>query len=256
IIEKIEIAPPGFINIRFTHAYTAGIIPAILNKGENFGKSDIYTGKKAIVEFVSANPTGPLTVGHGRNAVSGDTIASLLEWIGYTVDREYYFNNAGRQMRVLGDSVKYRYLQLLGEQIEFPEDHYQGEYITDIAKKLFEQYGQSLRENAPADLFKDTAEKEIFADIEKTLQSIGIVFKTYYNENTLYTDGKIENVLTQFTEKNLSYQSEGATWLKLSEMGQDADKVIIKSTGEPTYRLPDIAYHTTKFIRGYDLIVD
>lgn len=256
IIDKIDVAPPGFINIRFTHAYTSGIITAILSKGESFGKSDIYTGKKAIVEFVSANPTGPLTVGHGRNAVSGDTIASLLEWIGYTVDREYYFNNAGRQMRVLGDSVKYRYLQLLGEKIDFPEDHYQGEYIIDIAKKLHGQYGDSLRENAPADLFKDTAEKEIFADIEKTLTSIGIVFKTYYNENSLYTDGKIDDVLKQFKEKNLSYDSEGATWLKLSEMGQESDKVIIKSTGEPTYRLPDIAYHTTKFNRGYDLIVD
>lgn len=256
LIEKIEVAPPGFINIKFTHGYISGIINTVLNKSDSFGKSDLHSGKKAIVEFVSANPTGPLTVGHGRNAVSGDTIASLLEWIGYSVDREYYFNNAGRQMRVLGDSVKFRYLQLLGEQIEFPEDHYQGEYITDIARKLHEQYGDTLRENAPADLFKDTAEKEIFADIEKTLKSIGIVFQTYYNENSLYTDGKIDDVLKQFKENNLSYESDGATWLRLSEMGQDADKVIIKSTGEPTYRLPDIAYHTTKFNREYDLIVD
>src|SRR5574338_432866 len=149
IIKKTEIAGPGFINFFFTPVYTSKIIKEILDKKENFGKSDKYKGKRANVEFVSANPTGPLTVGHGRNAVVGDTIANLLEWIGYEVDREYYFNNAGRQMRVLGESVKLRYLEILGDKINFPEKHYQGEYIKDIARQLFIKHGDKLRDESP-----------------------------------------------------------------------------------------------------------
>lgn len=255
-IKDASIAAPGFINFTFTQEFTNTILSTVLQKGQNFGKSDKFNGKKALVEFVSANPTGPLTVGHGRNAVSGDTIASLLSWAGYTVHREYYFNNAGRQMRVLGDSVRLRYLQLLGREMDFPEDYYQGEYITEIARQMVEEFGESLINNTDTDLFKDRAEQEIFKDISATLKSIGIVFDSFYNENTLYTEGKIDEVLKEFEEKGLSYKSEGATWLKLSAMGQENDKVIIKSTGEPTYRLPDIAYHVTKFKRGYDVIVD
>ena len=138
VIAKIEIAGPGFINFFFQAGFYCQIIKEIRNEDGNYGRSDDSKGKKANVEFVSANPTGPLTVGHGRNAVFGDTIANLLEWVGYEVDREYYFNNAGRQMRVLGDSVKYRYLELLGEKIDFPEDYYQGGYIKDIAQSLYE----------------------------------------------------------------------------------------------------------------------
>ena len=158
IIYKIEIAGPGFINFFFTPEYIAGIIKTIFEKRENFGKSEKYKGIRANVEFVSANPTGPLTVGHGRNAVVGDTIANLLEWIGYEVDREYYFNNAGRQMRVLGDSVRIRYLQLLGEKIVLPEDYYKGEYIKDIAKALINEFGDSLKEENAEGKFKQKAE--------------------------------------------------------------------------------------------------
>lgn len=256
IIEKIEIAGPGFINFYFSTEYVTRIIKDILEVRDSFGRSQKHSGKKAIVEFVSANPTGPLTVGHGRNAVYGDTVANMLEWVGYNVDREYYFNNAGRQMRVLGESVKYRYLELTGNGVEFPEDHYQGEYIKDIAKGLFEQYGDKLI-NEPGDgLFRETAEKEIFKDIENTLARLNIKFQNYFNENSLYEDGKIKELLKIFSQRNLSYEKDGATWLKLTELGNEQDKVIVKSTGEPTYRLPDIAYHTTKFDRGYDLMVD
>ena len=136
VISKTEIAGPGFINFFFTPVFIAEITKDILKEVDNYGQSNKYSGKKANVEFVSANPTGPLTVGHGRNAVVGDTIANLLEWIGYHVDREYYFNNAGRQMRVLGDSVRLRYLEFCGEEKDFPEDYYQGEYIKDIARKI------------------------------------------------------------------------------------------------------------------------
>jgi arginyl-tRNA synthetase len=256
IISKIEIAGPGFINFFFTPSFTAEIIKEINRSPDSYGRTDKYSDKKANVEFVSANPTGPLTVGHGRNAVCGDTIANMLEWIGYEVDREYYFNNAGRQMRVLGDSVKKRYQQLLGEKIDFPEDYYQGEYIKEIAKKLSDEYGDKLRDENPEGIFKQRAEKEIFEEIKGTLARLKIIHKIFYNENTLYEDGKIESLLNNYKEKNLSYEKDGAVWFKLTEVGGETDKVIVKSTKEPTYRLPDIAYHITKFERGYDLIVD
>jgi arginyl-tRNA synthetase len=256
ILDKIEIAGPGFINFRFTQNYIPQIIKEVLNTGDSFGKSKKYDGKIAQVEFVSANPTGPLTVGHGRNAVTGDTVSNLLEWIGYKVEREYYFNNAGRQMRVLGDSVRLRYLELLGENIDFPEEYYQGEYIKDIAAKLKSEHGDLLKNEDPEGIFKSTAEQEIFKDINKTLERLNIHFKNYYNENSLYEQGKIKGLIEEFKKKNLSYEKDGAVWMKFSELGNEQDKVIVKSTGEPTYRLPDIAYHISKFERGYDLMVD
>ncbi|MEW5844501.1 MAG: arginine--tRNA ligase [Bacteroidota bacterium] len=259
VIEKIEIAGPGFINFYFNPSYNTKIINEILQQGKNFGRAAIHTGKKVMVEFVSANPTGPLTVGHGRGAVVGDTVANMLEWIGYTVDREYYFNDAGRQMRVLGDSVKLRYLELLGQSAkggDFPEDYYQGEYIKEIAAALKNENGDKLVNENPEGIFKQRAEKEIFADIIKTMERIGIKMKNFYNEHTLYEDGKIKSLLDEFKKKNLSYEKDDAVWLKLTELGNEHDKVIVKSTGEPTYRLPDIAYHITKYERGYDLMID
>ncbi len=259
IIEKIEIAGPGFINFYFTASYNSQIVRYVLFEKENFGKSKKYAGKKAMVEFISANPTGPLTVGHGRNAVVGDTVANMLEWIGYSVDREYYFNNAGRQMRVLGDSVRLRYLESLGQSAEggeFPEDYYQGEYIKEIASKLKDEFGDKLVNEDAEGKFKQTAEKEIFADIIKTMERIQIRMKNFFNENTLYEEGKIKALLDEFKKKNLSYEKDNAVWLKLTELGNDQDKVIVKASGEPTYRLPDIAYHITKYDRGYDLMID
>ncbi len=256
IVLDVKIAGPGFINFYFTNQFTAKVIEEILEKGDDYGKSNLNSGKKANVEFVSANPTGPLTVGHGRNAVVGDTIANLLEWVGYSVDREYYFNNAGRQMRVLGDSVKLRYLELLGKRIEFPEDYYQGGYIKDIAEKIKDEYGNKLEDESPEGIFKDRAEKEIFEGIKATLENLKIRHNIFYNEKKLYDEGKIEDLLNSLKEKNLSYEKDGAVWFKLTELGCEQDKVIVKATGEPTYRLPDIAYHLTKFERGYDLMVD
>ncbi len=256
IIAKIEIAGPGFINFFFTNEFIAAITSEILDAGDKYGKSEKYNGKLANVEFVSANPTGPLTVGHGRNAVYGDTISNLLEWAGYKVDREYYFNNAGRQMRVLGDSVRLRYLELLGNKIEFPADYYQGEYIKDIAQSLLNEFGNKLVDEPAEGKFKDKAEGEIFKDIKASLERLGIIHKIFYNENSLYKEGKITSAIENFKEKNLAYEKDGALWLKLTELGNDQDKVIVKSTGEPTYRLPDIAYHITKFERGYDLMID
>ncbi|MFZ1288816.1 MAG: arginine--tRNA ligase [Melioribacteraceae bacterium] len=256
IIPKIEIAGAGFINFYFSPKFVNKKIKAIIENGDKFGFSNEFSGSNANVEFVSANPTGPLTVGHGRNAVLGDTLANLLEAIGYSVDREYYFNNAGRQMRVLGASVAARYLEKLNLPNDFKEDYYQGEYIKDIAQKIVDKYSDTFKDDIENEIFKNTAEKEIFDDIKSTLKRIGIEFNQFYNEDDLYKNGNIDSLIKFLEEKNLSYKKDGAVWLKFSELGQEVDKVIVKSAGEPTYRLPDIAYHKTKFDRGYDLIVD
>jgi arginyl-tRNA synthetase len=209
------------------------------------------------VEFVSANPTGPLTVGHGRNAVLGDTIARLYEWSGASVDREYYFNNAGRQMRVLGQSVQARYHEVQqSNKVPFPEGGYEGEYIKDIAQAMYDELGASLLGTEDHTPFKERAEAEIFADIKQTLKRMSIEMDSFYNEHSLYSSKAIDKVVEQLREKGLVYQKDDATWLKTTEFGKDKDTVLIKRTGEPTYRLPDIAYHITKLERGYDLAVD
>jgi arginyl-tRNA synthetase len=254
-VEKVEVAGPGFINFKLSPSFYIQRIKEILTQGENFGKLKLGEGKKANVEFVSANPTGPLTVGHGRNAVLGDTIANILEWVGYDVTREYYFNNAGRQMKILADSVRLRYLELLGEKIDYPEDYYQGDYIKDIAKMLIDEYGDKLKDGADLKIFKEKAEKVIFDDIKKTLKRLGIEFDVYYNEDWLY-EKKIWEVVEELEKKGYVYEEDGAKWFKLTALGGGQDKVLVKSTGEPTYRLPDIAYHIEKFKRGFDLIVD
>ena len=256
LVAAVEVAGPGFINFSFTGNYYLRQLEELVRTGDSYGRSALGRGRKVQVEFVSANPTGPLTVGHGRGAVFGDTIARMLEWTGHEVEREYYFNNAGRQMRILGDSVRHRYLELLGDQEQFPDDYYQGEYIRDIARHLVESYGDSLRAEPAEGKFKEQAETEIFADIKKTLGALGIVFRSFYNENWLYEQGKIAEVVAELRAKGLAYDSEGAVWFRTSALGLEKDKVIVKSTGEPTYRLPDIAYHREKFRRGYDLMID
>lgn len=255
LIARVEIAGPGFINIFLDQAIWATVLPSIAEQGERFGCSTVGNGRRVLVEFVSANPTGPLSVGHGRNAVLGDAIARVLTASGYTVQREYYFNDAGRQMRVLGESTRARYLELLGLPNTFPEDGYQGDYIYDIARAMIGEAGDGFK-TADVAVFKDRAQQAIFADIDATLKRIGIGFDTYFNEHTLYEDGRIYEVVDALRAKNLVYEKEGATWFKTSELGQEQDRVIIKSTGEPTYRLPDIAYHLDKFQRGYDWMVN
>lgn len=255
-ISAVEIAGPGFINFRFAQDYLFDELKEILNSGANYGKTDAYQGKKVLVEFVSANPTGPLTVGHGRNAVLGDTVSRLLEWTGAEVEREYYFNDAGRQMRVLGESVQARYLELLGKSDVFPEGGYEGEYIRDIAQALVDEKGNELVDAKDEKPFKEKAEEEIFADISRTLDRMGIKMDSYFNEHSLYEDGKIDETIQKLRDLNLAYDKDGAVWFKTTEFGKDKDTVLVKSTGEPTYRLPDIAYHANKLDRGFDLCVD
>lgn len=255
-ISAVEIAGPGFINFRFSEAFLFAELDEILKSGESFGKSDGNQGKRVLVEFVSANPTGPLTVGHGRNAVLGDTVSRMLEWTGADVEREYYFNDAGRQMRVLGESVRARYLELLGKKAEFPEGGYEGEYIRDIAQSLADEKGEGLLEAEDEKPFKEKAEEEIFADISGTLERMKIKMDSYFNEHSLYEDGKIEETIEKLRELGLAYDKDGAVWFKTTEFGKDKDTVLVKSTGEPTYRLPDIAYHANKLDRGFDLCID
>ena len=253
-IEDITVTPPGFINFVIKSIFYQNQIKSIIKDGSSFGKEKIGKGKSANVEFVSANPTGPLTVGHGRNAVIGDTVSNILEWHDYKVIREYYYNDAGKQMRVLAKSVESRYFDLNNKQSEFPKDGYQGEYIIDIAKEIIQSFGKNLHKNDST--FLSEAERVIFKQIKDSLKKLRIKFDTFTNEKSFYDSGAIEKLLSQLKDKDLIYEKEGATWYRSTSVGGKQDKVFIKSTGEPTYRLPDTAYHKDKIIRSYDLIVD
>ena len=253
-IEGITATKPGFINFVIKPSYYQNNLKLIIKNQENFGKNFKGKGKSANVEFVSANPTGPLTVGHGRNAVIGDTVSNILEWHDYNVTREYYYNDAGKQMRTLGQSVESRYFEYVKKPFEFPSDGYQGEYIIEIAKNIANNYGESLEQND--EKFLTEAEKVIFGQIENSLNSLGIKFDTFTNEKSFYESGAIKKLLSQLKSKELIYQKDDATWYKSTKIGAKQDKVYIKSTGEPTYRLPDTAYHKDKIKRGYDVIVD
>lgn len=254
--EKVEIAGPGFVNLTVNIKLWQQLLATIEDAGPDFGRSSIGRNQKVLVEFVSANPTGPLSIGHGRQAILGDSIARLLEATGHEVYREYYYNDAGRQMRVLGESARARYLELLEEPFTFPEDGYQGEYINDIGRKLVDEYGKDLVNHESVEPFKKMAERTIFKDISATLARMGIVFDNYYNEQSLYENGHIDSVVDELTQKGLVYEKDNATWFKTTEFGQEQDRVIIKSSGEPTYRLPDIAYHREKFKREFDQMID
>ena len=255
-IERAEVAGPGFLNIFLAPAYCRAGLARILGEGERFGTDVEGRGQRAMVEFVSANPTGPLTLGHGRQGILGDSVARLFRAMGYETTREYYFNNAGRQMRVLGESVRARYLELLGRSAAFPQDGYQGDYIREIAAALRDRHGEALQEEGHDDVFRQAAEDAIFADIRRTLDRLGIRFDVYSNEALLYTDGKVEATLSALREAGLVYEKDGAVWLRLSATGRPQDRVLVKSTGEPTYRLPDIAYHREKLVRGFDRILN
>lgn len=256
IFRSVDIAGPGFVNLSVHDEFWQKILPRACGQGDSYGLSESGAGKKVLVEFVSANPTGPLSVGHGRQAALGDAVARLLIATGHGVTREYYYNDAGRQMRVLGESTRARYLELLDRPACFPEDGYQGEYIRDIGRQLVEEYKDSLVDTTDVTPFKAKAEAVIFADIKNTLSRLGIEFDSYYNEHSLYENGKIDEVVGQLRVKGLVYEHEGAVWFKTSELGLEKDRVIIKNTGEPTYRLPDIAYHQEKYRRGFDWMVN
>ena len=254
IIEKYSVTKPGFLNFHISNTYYQKTVINIISSSESFGLTNIGQNKTANVEFVSANPTGPLTVGHGRQAVLGDTIANILEWHNYKVTREYYYNDAGRQMRILAESVAARYFNLIGKKYNFPDDGYKGEYIISIANEIINNHGEQLETNS--EVFRKEAEKTIFKDIKKTLDSIGIKHDVFSNEQTYYDNGSIDSLVKELSKKNLIYKSDGAVWFKATDLGLEKDRVYYKSSGEATYRLPDTAYHRHKLDRAFDLVVD
>lgn len=284
LIAALEIAGPGFLNIKLVESGWHDLLHDVIEAGSLYGRSATQPSSDGVkpkvqVEFVSANPTGPLSTGHGRQAVLGDCIARLLEATGWDVTREYYFNDGGRQMRVLGDSVKARYLEGLGlaapappesladpekswrDQIDglpvaFPRDGYQGDYIKDIADDLRAAEADRLVDEPGEGRFREEAQRVIFEDISKTLVRIGIEFDVYFNERSLYDEGMLDEAIADLRSAGLIYDSEGASWFKATERGLDRDRVVIKSSGEPTYLMPDIAYHRDKFRRGFDLVID
>lgn len=273
-IDRIEVAPPGFINCFLSESYLKGQVDRIIEEGENLFQLDIGAGQKAQVEFVSANPSGPITIGHTRNAVIGDAMARLLEAAGYEVQREYYYNNAGNQMIILGKSLMTRYLQHLGEVINFSADYYQGDYLIEIAAELAEEHGAALK-NAGWEVFKDIAEARMFQWINRSLAAIEIKHDRFFNETSLFESERIWAVLDKMRKNGHIYQSphwEGAddeeiatartkgyqpaTWFRSTTFGDEKDRVMVKSDGAPTYTLPDIAYHRDKLERGFDIAVN
>ena len=257
LFNSISIIKPGFINFFLNPQYLNKKLNDVILKNKKYGYNSSGKNKQVLIEFVSANPTGPLTVGHGRGAILGDVIANILTWNGYKVDREYYYNNAGRQMRILGESVKSRYLEIIGQKTIFPDDGYHGTYIKDIAKNLVDKTKTNpLSNNADITIFKDAAEEFVFNQIKKTLKKLKIKFNSFFNEITLYENKDIDEVIKRLKNKKLIYEKDGAVWFNGIKAGRESDRVLIKSTGEPTYRLPDMAYHINKLERNYDLCID
>jgi arginyl-tRNA synthetase len=256
---KLEIAGPGFINFWIAEDFYRKNLKDLLEKGDDFFKLDLGRGQKVLVEFVSANPTGPLHIGHGRGAAYGDSIARLLSQTGFSVVREYYINDQGTQMHTLGKSVYLRAKELVGEKIEFPEDGYQGAYIYDIAKLALERYPNllSLPEDEAIALCRDLAVEVILEDIRMDLEKFRVHFDSWYSERSLFERGVLARVLRLLEEKGLIYEKDSALWFRAKDFGDEKDRVLRKSTGDYTYFASDIAYHYEKFFeRGFDLCVD
>ncbi|HEY5533530.1 MAG TPA: arginine--tRNA ligase [Ignavibacteria bacterium] len=256
LFKKIEIAGSGFINFFMQDELFIQEALEILIKKDNYGKNDANSGKNANLEWVSANPTGLLHAGHGRQVCLGKAIANLLEWSGYKVTREYYYNDAGNQMKKLAESVRARYIQMTSDpEYSLPEEGYHADTVIKIAENIKRNYTQEKINIEDFEFFQKEGEKYYFWEIKETLAKLGIKHNIFFSESSLYESGEITELLKIFETKNLIYKKDDAVWLKMT--GEVAnDKVIIKATGEYTYRLPDMAYHINKINRGYDLMVD
>lgn len=253
-VSEVGVAPPGFINIRLADTWLQNQVNHLLTD-ENYGGFNLGQGKKAQVECVSANPTGPITLGRTRGGVMGDTLARAMRALGYDVTLEYYYNDAGRQIALLGESVKIRYQQLLGHNVTLSDEHYQGDYITDLAQTLLDEHGESLLD-AETTFFGDFAKDQIAASQKRSLKRVNIEFDVYFREQSLYENGRVWEALDTLRQKGYVYEQDGAQWFRTTEFGDDKDRVLVKNTGEPTYRMPDIAYHWDKAQRGFQLVVD
>jgi len=259
IIGEVEIVKPGFINFCLKENWLYQIIDEIREKGEDYGKINLGQGKKIQVEFVSVNPTGPLHVGHGKCAAVGDALSNILKAAGYKVEKEYYINDQGRQINLLGQSVQVRYNNLLGERMEFPADGYKGEYIIDIAQEVIEKYQDKYKgrdDQESRDFFKEFTLKNILEGIKEDLKDFGVEFDQWFSESSLYKQNKLPEVIKLLQQKGFLYKEKGALWLRTTSFGDEKDRVVIRENSIPTYFASDIAYHQDKYQRGFEKIID
>jgi arginyl-tRNA synthetase len=258
-IEGAEIAGPGFINFRLNKSYLYPVIGRVLEQGDDYGRTQDGAGKKVQVEFVSANPTGSLHLGHARGAAVGDSLCNVLDFAGYKVTREYYINDAGNQIYNMSRSIEARYLQQLGQQAEMPEDGYHGEDIIGFAMELVEEKGDSLLAMTPGDrasFFREYGLKKELDKIKRDLERFRVPFDSWFSETSLYENGEVLKALNELRDRDEVYEKDGATWLSTTKYGDDKDRVLIKNDGTYTYLTPDIAYHRDKYGRGYDVIIN
>ncbi len=259
LIEKIEIAGPGFINFYVTPTAWHPVLLEIQKTDRRFGASELGGGERVQVEFVSSNPTGPLHVGHGRGAAVGDSVANILSFCGYDVQREYYVNDSGRQIQTLGRSVFLRYRELFGKSAPFPENCYQGDYIREIAARIKDQHGDGLlyREGDEAVMYcARTAAGDIMEAIREDLALFGVSFDEWFSEQSLYDAGEVDRILAEYRERNIIYEKDGALWFKTSDLGDEKDRVVVRQNGQTTYFASDIAYHNDKYRRGFQRVID
>ena len=258
VFEKIEVMPPGFMNFYFSPGYLRKLLIDVIKKKDSFAGNDLGGGRKVLVEFVSANPTGPLSIAHGRQAAIGGSLARILEFAGYNVDKEYYLNDEGTQIDLLGVSLKARCLEVLGEELELPENGYQGEYLIKLANKLIEQEGESVSKINELDThhFSEFAVREITKEIKEELINFGVEFDCWSSQKESASGEKVDKIINEFKSNNFIYNNEGAVWFKSTQFGDDQDRVVKRADGRFTYFASDIAYHKGKFERKYDLLVD
>lgn len=260
LIDRAEIAGPGFINFYLSDDYYSKIVLDAVEQGENYGRSDYGNGKKMLVEFVSANPTGPMHIGNARGGAIGDCLASVLDAAGYYVQREFYINDAGNQIEKFATSLEVRYLQLCGKEIEMPEDAYHGADITEHAKAFYEINGDKYADTESKerrDALVGYALPKNIDGLERDLKKYRIVYDKWFRESSLHNDGSVQKVIDALKEKGVTYEQDGALWFKASEFGNDKDIVLVRANGLPTYIVPDIAYHYNKLVtRGYDKAID
>ena len=258
-VAKCEVAGPGFINFFMESASLASVIGVVLQENENYGRSDAGQGLKVDVEYVSANPTGDLHPGHARGAAMGDSVTRLMKFAGYDVTREYYVNDAGNQIRNMALSLQARYLQACGVEAEVPEDGYHGPDLIKIAQDLKQEYGEDLAHKDKAETYSFFRQQGLQAELAKLkadLAAFGVEFDVWTSEQSIYDRGMVDKALNTLKAQGMTYESEGALWLRTTDFGDDKDRVLVKSDGSYTYLTPDIAYHVDKFDRGYDKLID
>ena len=257
--QKIEFAPPGFINFFFNERFLRDNLGEIIKRGDKYGASNLAKGENINLEFVSANPTGPLTVGNARAASFGDTLGNVFKFAGYSVTKEYYINDVGVQVRILGESVAKRFLELKGEKVIFGENLYQGDYVADIAREIQEQKLASAIENdfeALVDFCRDYAVAGLIKSAKESAEKLGVKFDNWFSEKQLHDSGEVKNILSVLEKAGYVYEKDGAKWLKVSEFEKTDDAVLVKSDGSTSYLMNDIAYTNNKFKRGFDKIIN